>query len=195
MTERRSTEERKAEIVRAVISIIANDGLGRFTTAGIARAVGLSEGALFRHYPSKEAIILDVATHLERTLAASIAPPCDDPLDALRCFFTERVALLRREPDLVRILFSSQLEQALGPELNGKIIRVKQASIKKVRDCLLRARDNGLLRDDLPTDALLWFVIGMLQALVSQPGAHQAVAFLMPDEALWRVIEAFLRGK
>ena len=49
MRQRRSTEERKTEIVRAVISIIANDGLGHFTPAGIARAVGLSEGALFRH--------------------------------------------------------------------------------------------------------------------------------------------------
>jgi len=196
MTERRSTEERKAEIVQAVISIIAQDGLGHFTTAGIARAVGLSEGALFRHYPSKEAIILDVATHLERTLSASATPVGDDPLEALRSFFLDRVALLRREPDLVRVLFSTQLEQALGPELNGKVIRVKQSSIQHVRGCLARAREAGLLRGDLPTDALLWFVTGMLQALVAQPGAlHRTVAFQMPDEDLWRVIEAFLRGK
>ncbi len=196
MTERRSTEERKSEIVRAVISIIANDGLGRFTTAGIARAVGLSEGALFRHYPSKEAILLDVVNHLERSLGASAPPACDDPLAALRSFFLDRVALLRREPDLVRILFSTQLEQALGAELDGKIIRLKQSSIQFVLGCLTRARDQGVLREDLTNDALLWFVTGMLQALVAPPGAHRTpVTFRMPDEQLWRVMEAFLRGK
>lgn len=196
MRQRRSTEERKTEIVRAVISIIANDGLGHFTTAGIARAVGLSEGALFRHYSSKEAIILDVVHHIERTLETSVVPHCDHPFEALRSFFLHRVVLLRREPDLVRILFSTQLEQALGPELNEKIIRVKQNSIQYVKICLERARDLDMLRADMPMDALLWFVLGMLQALVAQVGTLKTlVAFQMPDEALWSVIETFLRGK
>lgn len=196
MTERRSTEERKAEIIRAAMSIIADDGLGRFTTAMIARSVGLSEGALFRHYPSKEAIILDVTAHIERTLAASEPRSCDDALLSLRAFFLDRVALLRREPDLVQILFSTQLEQALGPEHSKIIIDVKQRSLGFVRRCLERARAAGRLREDLSVDALLWFVAGMLQALVAQAGPHQRrMSAPLTDDHLWSVIERFLLGE
>ncbi len=57
-------QERRQQIVAATIAIIAERGLHEWKTAELATRVGLSEAALFRHFPSKDAILV-AAVHQE----------------------------------------------------------------------------------------------------------------------------------
>ena len=58
--ERKPADDRRREIADAALRVIADHGLGRFTAVAMAREVGLTDAALFRHFPSKEAIVLDL---------------------------------------------------------------------------------------------------------------------------------------
>ena len=80
MNERQPTEVRKHQIARAAQELIARDGLAKFTTAAIARTVGISEGALFRHVKNKEEIIKLVIDEIEETLFDGFPPQDPDPL-------------------------------------------------------------------------------------------------------------------
>ncbi len=57
---RKSTDIRQEEIKKAVLSIIYRDGLKKLSTKNLAKEVGISEGAIFRHFRSKKGIILAI---------------------------------------------------------------------------------------------------------------------------------------
>jgi AcrR family transcriptional regulator len=51
-----SGEERRAAIIKAVRRVFADKGFDGTTTRELAKAAGVSEALLFKHFPSKEAI-------------------------------------------------------------------------------------------------------------------------------------------
>ncbi|HTU90218.1 MAG TPA: helix-turn-helix domain-containing protein [Gemmataceae bacterium] len=55
-TSRLSSEERKAAIVKAVRKVFADKGFHGTTTRELAKAAGVSEALLFKHFPNKEAL-------------------------------------------------------------------------------------------------------------------------------------------
>ena len=60
MSERRKhlpADERRAATVDAVVSLAAEQNPSDITTAAIALRMGLTQGAIFRHFPTKEAIL------------------------------------------------------------------------------------------------------------------------------------------
>jgi AcrR family transcriptional regulator len=55
-TTRLSSEERKADIIKAVRQAFAEKGFHGTTTKELARAAGVSEALLFKHFPNKESL-------------------------------------------------------------------------------------------------------------------------------------------
>lgn len=51
-----SGDERKAAIIKAVRKVFADKGFDGTTTRGLAKAAGVSEALLFKHFPNKEAL-------------------------------------------------------------------------------------------------------------------------------------------
>src|SRR5208283_2297193 len=57
---RLSAEQRKAAIVRAALPLFARQGYAETTTKDLARAAGVSEPLLYKHFPSKEALYVEI---------------------------------------------------------------------------------------------------------------------------------------
>jgi AcrR family transcriptional regulator len=55
-----SGEDRKLAIVRAALPLFARKGFAETTTKDLARAAGVSEPLLYKHFPSKEALYLEI---------------------------------------------------------------------------------------------------------------------------------------
>lgn len=54
------------EVVAAALSVLERSGLEGFTVKSVARAVGVSEPAVFHHFPTKDALVGAVAAELAR---------------------------------------------------------------------------------------------------------------------------------
>jgi AcrR family transcriptional regulator len=71
---RESTDKRRRQIKKAVLDTIRKEGLHNLSIKNLARRVGISEGAIFRHFKSKREIIKsimeDVQTELMKDLRA-----------------------------------------------------------------------------------------------------------------------------
>ena len=52
MPRRKPAEDRKAEIVATLLALADQIGPDRLTTNDIAREVGLTQAAIFRHFPT-----------------------------------------------------------------------------------------------------------------------------------------------
>ena len=57
---RLGADERREEIIRVTLELAAKQGPDDVTTQDMAEAMGVTQGAVFRHFPSKDAIWLAV---------------------------------------------------------------------------------------------------------------------------------------
>lgn len=85
---------RQLELLAAAAQLFARDGYHAVGINDISAEVGLSGPALYRHYPSKEALLIAVfddaiVTHLEEAL--EMARKLHDPLEALTAIIDHHV--------------------------------------------------------------------------------------------------------
>ncbi len=109
---RKSAEERKTEIVEAVLHLAAEIGPDRITTEALAKRVGISQPGIFRHFPTKNHIWEAVGQHIGKMLQAkSISTKNDNsnPADELRSFVFDHLTFLSVTPAIPAILFSREL--------------------------------------------------------------------------------------
>ena len=62
---RKTTDIRQEEIKQAVLDIIYTDGLKNLSTHNLAKRIGMSEGSIFRHFPTKQDIILSIINDVQ----------------------------------------------------------------------------------------------------------------------------------
>src|SRR5262245_63158775 len=110
---RQSGEARQQQIVETVLYLVAEHGADGVSVQAIADRIGLTQPAVFRHYPSKEAIWVAVMTWLEEQLGAihqaADASFGESPLTILKHMFTQHVRMVERHPALAKIFFSDHL--------------------------------------------------------------------------------------
>ncbi len=166
MTARQPTEERRRQIADAALKVIAEHGLGRFTTQAIAAEVGITDGTLFRHFASKEEIVLAALDRVEERLFEGFPPEDPDPLVRLERFFRFRAALVGASPVIARLAFSEELPHAAGPRGAEQVRRWKDRSLDFVVACLEEAAAQGRVPKGLPVREVGVMILGSLIALV-----------------------------
>ena len=65
-------DERRAATVEAVVDLAAEQNPSDITTTAIAQRMGLTQGALFRHFPTKDAILQAVMSWVTERLLARV---------------------------------------------------------------------------------------------------------------------------
>ena len=105
-TTRKPSSIRRLEIARAALAVIGERGATSLTAASLAQEVGLTPGALFRHYATLDEILgaaVDVAIEaVDATLPSADLPP----RDRLRALALARVELIGGTPGLAWLLLS-----------------------------------------------------------------------------------------
>jgi len=102
-------EQRRAATVEAVVELAAERNPGDITTAAIAGRMGLTQGAIFRHFPNKSAILQAVMEWVAERLLARIEKAVQgetSPLAALERMFMAHVDFVCEHPGIPRMLFS-----------------------------------------------------------------------------------------
>jgi AcrR family transcriptional regulator len=189
---RKPADARRREIADAALRIVAEQGLARFTVAAIAREVGVTDAALFKHFATKEAIVLAVLDRVEEILFEGFPPAGPDPLARLGRFFERRVGVVREHPGIARVIGSELLAQVAPPEGVARVAAFRRRSRAFVRRTLEEARRAGALAPGLEPDAAAVLVLGAILALAHarvDSGAERG----LPGR-VWSALEGTLRG-
>jgi len=118
---RDSTMDRRQQILQALALMLEEDSGKRITTAALARQVGVSEAALYRHFPSKARMYEGLIEFIEESLFSRITRILDDVPDAMgRCtrILTLVLAFAEKNPGLARVMH--------GDVLTGETARLRQ---------------------------------------------------------------------
>jgi len=191
---RQSGEVRVRQIADAALRIIAARGLREFTAKAIGRELGVTDAAVFRHLPTKTAIVQAAIDRVEELLFEGFPPAAEDPLVRLGQFFCRRAETVAGHAGIARLIFSEDLAHAGGPEENARVVAFKQRSAAFVGECLMEARRRGLLAPGVhPREGAL-IVMGTLMAFVFSAHGNGSRTNIDRDaEVLWNTLEAFLR--
>ncbi|MFI8187698.1 TetR/AcrR family transcriptional regulator [Streptomyces sp. NPDC085946] len=151
MTIRARSEERRAEIVRAALEVIAERGYRAASLAAVAERVGLTQQGLLHHFPTKEALLVAVLEERDRwdaipggrlrlDLLASLVeynamrPGIVQTFSALlgesvteehpaRAYFTERYGSVRAAlAEVLRAEYGDRLPGGLTPERAAPLV-------------------------------------------------------------------------
>jgi TetR/AcrR family transcriptional regulator len=164
------TEERQAEIVAAALNLAREISPVSITTGDIATAVGVSQGAVFKHFPTKEAIWVASMQWVRERLLAKLdeaAREATSGVLALEAVFRAHVAFVIAHPGAPRIIFH-ELQQPTDSPVKQEV----RALLKAYRQLLVNQFKAGMKSGELPIgldpEAAATLFVGIVQGLVMQ---------------------------
>lgn len=163
-------DERRDLTVRTVVDLAAEQNPSEITTAAIAKRMNVTQGALFRHFPNKDAIleaVVDwVADRLLRRLDEAAAG-ASGALDALEAMFMAHIEFIVLHPGVPRMLFGQLQSPGSTPAKRMAKALLKRYS-ERLRTLMAQGKQSGGLDADLDVDIASVLFIGTIQGLVMQ---------------------------
>lgn len=163
-------KERRAVTVEVVIELAAMQNPADITTAAIAKHMNLTQGALFRHFPTKEALWLEVIAWVSEQLLAKIdyaAEGVESSIEALQAMFFCHINFVAEYPGAPRMLLSElqRAEQTPSKQIAHTMLQSYGA---RVHRHLERGKARGEISLDLDSKAATTLFIGTIQGLFIQ---------------------------
>lgn len=190
-------KERRQLIIEAAAKLFSRHGFRGTTTREIARAVGVSEATVFKHFSTKEELytaIIEAKTQAQQVLGI-VGPLADarDDVALLRTLASELIARTQSDPTLMRLLFFSALE---GHALADLFFRRRVQAIDDFLGRYIADRvASGAFR---PVDPLqtAWNFIGMVtfHILLHELFGQKPPPHLTRDRAVEEMVTTFLQG-
>jgi len=185
MAGRQNAEDRKAQIVAEVLRLADEIGPDRLSTTDVARAVGLSQPAIFRHFPTKGALWLavaeDIAARLRKNWAAAEAQTAE-PDARLKALIGAQLTAITGTPALPSILFSRELQVdniALREVFRGLLATFHGRLVAVLRD----QQASGDLRRDVAAEDIAMLLTSLVQGVAIR-WTLGARGFSLVDEGL-----------
>lgn len=156
MLRRKPAEDRKSEIIEALLDLADRIGPDRLTTNDIAREVGVTQAAIFRHFPTKAELWAEAGVVIANRLAAAWAQAQATqatPQGRLRALIAAQLQQIETCPALPAILHSRELNvdnADLRDRFHGLLMQYQGHLVANLEGMIA---DGSLARHILPQDA------------------------------------------
>lgn len=161
---------RQQEIIDTALDIISEKGLENFTIKNLAKARGVSEPALYRHFDSKENILVLILSRYRNgifDLLEIISEKDVLPYEKIEFFYLEILRRFSDSPALSSIIFSDELFMR-----NNRLSREASSIMMMMHDGIERilkaAKSAGVLTSGTPCGELSWIIMGAIHMTVAR---------------------------
>ncbi|AYA41530.1 nucleoid occlusion factor SlmA [Xenorhabdus nematophila] len=171
--ERKKKKNRREEILQALAHMLeTSDGSQRITTAKLAANVGVSEAALYRHFPSKTRMFDSLIEFIEDALISRINLILQDEKDTvtrLRLILVLILGFAEKNPGLTRIMTGHALmfeQDRLQNRINQLFERIEVQLRQILKEKKMRDGQGFDYDETVLASQLLAFCEGMLSRFV-----------------------------
>ena len=165
------SEDRQAELVQAALGLAAQRSPAEITTGDLALVIGITQGGVFKHFESKEAIWLGVLDWAHQSLMERLEQAGqvrqDNALQALRAVFLAHIDFVVQFPGVPRLVFQ-ELQHAKPTPLKSRVQQLMADYRTLVTQLLAQAREERLLAKDVDLRSAVLLFMGAVQGLVMQ---------------------------
>jgi AcrR family transcriptional regulator len=166
---RKNTLVRQRQIVDAARKLIIRYGSEHVTARRIAEEIGISEGAIYRHFKSKRDILSLLIDHIESNLIEDIEKsplPGSTPLERLDSILRNHLSSIERRRG-VSFQVIAEIVSLGDKKLNKKISETINRYISRLKGLLSEGVKAREVREDIDLEAMATLLFGMIQGLVN----------------------------
>jgi len=159
---RLSADARRTQILKCAVAVFARSNYRAATTADVAAEAGISEALIYKLFPSKKAIFLEILRHMSERILALWQDEQDSEEDALRAL--RKMAMtyhtrMTRHPDELRVQFQA-ISEVSDKEIADQLRRDHENYMRSITAVLERGIRQGTMRRDLDVTALAFLFNG-----------------------------------
>lgn len=161
-------KSRKEQIALTAIDIISEGGTQNLSMIKIAERIGVTDAALYKHFKSKNEMLLFMVDLIEEMLITRMkehSKNFEDPFERLRNILSFQFRFIEENRGIPRILFSEAL-QFKEKDLTSKIANILNQYLSLVKRTILDAKKLGSIKSSLDADTLAVIFMGMIQSTV-----------------------------
>ena len=181
------------QIIEDARVLVSEHGMEGLTIRNLARSVGVTEGAIYRHFRSKHEILLGLIDDIEARLRDRMEPDESDartPLDVLENVLRSRLSHAERERGVLSIVVAEVLLNG-DAQLRQRMMEVIEGYLKRVESLLEIEVQQGRVRPDINIRAAAILFFGLVQGVNTIRHFATEEPATEEYEALW---QAYTKG-
>lgn len=159
---------RQLEIIEAAGKILTVSGVSGLTIKNLAKEMKFSESAIYRHFTSKEEIIIAmldyIAGIIDQRLQKAIVAAAD-PEAKFKAIFQSQFVFFNTNPHFVVAVFSDGLMEE-SQRINEIINKLMAVKIKHLMPIIMEGQQKGIYTNSVTTEELMSIVMGTFRLLM-----------------------------
>lgn len=192
-------DARRKQVLDAAVECFARDGFHATTIEDIGREAGLSHGAIYRYFGSKEDIVEAIAEERQsgREVINKMVLDHDSTRAALRALVDGHFSFVTSRDERRRLPLTIQLwgEAIRNPRIRRIMRRAGLVHHGLLRRLLVEGQERGEVRRDLKTEAAAAFLVACFQGYVLQQASGFGVNVRDYLDAVYGAIDSFLTSQ
>lgn len=154
--------QRRAQILKCAVRVFARSNYRAATVADIAAEADISEALIYRFFPSKKAIFIEILHHMSARIVSFWQEEQDreeHALRALRNMGTGYYARMSEHPDELRVQFQA-ISEVSDTAIAKRLREDHQSYMRSIAAILTRGIRQGTVRQDLDVTTLAFLFNG-----------------------------------
>jgi len=176
MEKRLKSLKTKKHIIQAAESCIAANGFDSSGIAEVCKKAGVSKGAFYHHFESKEALIIELLNQWMKKLDRYLNIADKNSRDALDFFYNiERIStpVFSEAGEQLSVFLEIWIKSIRDEKLRGKTIdsyhKYLQFFSKKIKESI-KKNDIKNINPDVASRMIIALIVGMLMQRLLDPG-------------------------
>ena len=158
----------KESLILSMIEVISEQGLQGLTTREVAKRQGISESTIFKHYKTKNELILAVLEYFsqyDQAIFESLGLKEFKPIEAITYFVEAYVTYYENYPEITAITLSYEglMREA---ELSDVVKRIFTKRVNTIQSLIEDAQRQKEIPKDVDTESLADLIIGLERVVI-----------------------------
>lgn len=165
--ERQSTDIRQEQIKQAVIDIISDNGIKNLSIKNLAERIGMSEGSIFRHFKSKNDIIISIFNDIQDNFISELrktARSNEEPSIRLNNYLSATVKYHTENKGINMLLFS-EASYKNDPELKKRLQQIFHDQKQFVKEIISDGISTGIWDENVVIENVALMYMGIPLAM------------------------------
>ena len=154
--------DRQLEIIEAAGKILTASGVSGLTIKNLAKEMKFSESAIYRHFASKEEIIIALLEYLAMSMDERYTKAISSeqsPEEKFTTLFQNQFSFFEQNPHFVAAVFSDGLMEE-SKRINETILKIMSVKIKHLMPIILEGQQKKVFTNSITSDELIHIIMG-----------------------------------
>lgn len=154
--------DRQVEIIESAGKILTSSGVGGLTIKNLAKEMGFSESAIYRHFSSKEEIIVEMMKYLQKDMQKRLVPISksdDSNYNKIIHLFNNQLDYFSNNQHFVVVAFSDGLLEE-SKDINDSIMQNMRFKSTLLLNLILNGQEKGEFKKEFSAEILTNCILG-----------------------------------